>query len=209
MKTLGAVKSHLAKSTFCWLPPESVLTLAVGPFARTSTRSMTDTAAFRSPRLPTTLSRLDLAEMRQRDVVDDRAQHQQALRLPVLGQQRDAATNGGARRAEANAVVPRPGSRRLRHDPHRRSRARPRSGRCRSGRPGRGSRRRGCPTRRPGPPADARARVRRARRARPRAAAPSPERPAPSTARAWPTRAARGSPRPPARSARPCRREAR
>ena len=38
MKTSGRRNSHFAKSTFCWFPPESVFTAALGDRVRTSSR---------------------------------------------------------------------------------------------------------------------------------------------------------------------------
>ncbi|MEH3077806.1 MAG: hypothetical protein PGN11_14255 [Quadrisphaera sp.] len=45
--TRGSRSSHLAKSTFCWLPPESAPTGAVGSAARTSVLRATAPTASR------------------------------------------------------------------------------------------------------------------------------------------------------------------
>ena len=52
-ETRGGRNSNRANSTFCWLPPESVLTRAPGPVARTSTRSISVRADLRVRRSET------------------------------------------------------------------------------------------------------------------------------------------------------------
>ena len=112
-------------------------------------------SARRAPRVRravdrTTPSSRDLVEVRQRDVLDDRAQHQEPLPLAILGQHHDAAADRLPRRARAAAARPSTSTAPRRAiGRRRRSRARPRSGRCRSARRARRSRRRGSRTRRP------------------------------------------------------------
>ena len=50
MKTRGRRNSHFANSTFCWLPPESVLTRALFDRVRTSSRPISSEVRFRSER---------------------------------------------------------------------------------------------------------------------------------------------------------------
>ena len=96
MKTRGLVSSHLANSTFCWLPPESWRAWAKGPGARTFSRAMLRTPVstiFGRSSTPSRLAKRD--EHRQADVVDQRELRKDALLEAIAGEERDA---GGERR---------------------------------------------------------------------------------------------------------------
>ena len=90
ISTLGEPHSHFAKSAFCWFPPDRERTGAARLRARMSTLAgdLRDcaplaTAARRTARVD------NRREVRQRDVLPDRAAHQQPLILARLGQHRD------------------------------------------------------------------------------------------------------------------------
>ena len=152
----------------------------------------------------------DLTEMGQRDVVDDRAQHQQALCL--RGPPAAARCPRRSRRAASGCGARSPSSVDLAGV----GRSAPKIAlatsdrRCRSGRRGRRSRRRGRRTTRSSTAAGtATARAPRARPAHRRRAGLLREDQLHRTAEHGRRRGGRASPRPPALSARACRREAR
>ena len=139
--------SHLANSTFCWLPPESVVDRrARCRRARTSSRALSVVDGRRARRAA--LTHADRARPRRgragSSVLADRAEHQQALLLAALraASRCPGATACARRCAARTGAAVEHDRRRRRAGRRRRSRARPRCARCRRGRPGRRSRRR-------------------------------------------------------------------
>ena len=149
MKIRASVDSHLAISTFCWLPPDRNLSgCRVDGVAIASSRTRSATARRSSPPRTTVRAHANRAQRGQRHVRRDRELHQ---RLP------DGAGPPGAAPARPDRVA-RAGDRgprgrrarscRRRGGRRRRSSARPRCGRRRRGRraraprPGTGRRRR-------------------------------------------------------------------
>ena len=72
---------------------------------RTSTRSTSSSARRRSSPPQQVARRRDLAEVGEREVLADRAAHQEALGLAALGQQRDPVVDRLPRRADADLLA--------------------------------------------------------------------------------------------------------
>ncbi len=106
MMTLGCVASHLAITTFCWLPPDSVPTSWLSEAARRSSRSVY------VARQREFLGQLQeaglrgLAQRGQRDVLEDRQADDDALLAALLGHIDDAGVDrvGGRLRRDRLAV---------------------------------------------------------------------------------------------------------
>ena len=85
ISTAGWRPSHLASTTFCWLPPDSMDTGSVSRPYLTCSRAAQSAASARSaePRISPAFAQP--AERGQRHVLLDRHVHDQALLAPVLG----------------------------------------------------------------------------------------------------------------------------
>ena len=97
MRSFGSVASHLARTTFCWLPPERVATAspASAGLHLEALRPLGGDGAFAAA--------VDEAEpgqrvaQGQRRVAGDREVHDEALLAPVLGNEPHAGVDGGLR----------------------------------------------------------------------------------------------------------------
>ena len=105
--SLGAEASMRARSTFCWLPPESSATFWSGPdvLMRRRLDELGDAAR---PGVARTRSRAGRGAGRTAsdDVVPHRQVGHDALGLAVLGEQGDAGRDGGARAIPPRAAGP-------------------------------------------------------------------------------------------------------
>ena len=82
--TRGLRRSHLAITTFCWLPPESVPKTASGRRGRTSSRSIQSPTSARSPERSSSRSGVSLAlQVGQRAVLAHAQPDDRALAAPV------------------------------------------------------------------------------------------------------------------------------
>ena len=103
----GSVISHLAMTTFCWFPPESVETAS-------ERRADLDLKALRSPTstasasLPASMNGPNDSGLERSDgqIVGDRHRQHQPFRLAVLGNERDADVGrlGMGRRARPHSA---------------------------------------------------------------------------------------------------------
>ncbi len=94
MRTFGRAASQRARTTFCWLPPDSLPTSWSSEGVRTRSRS-TYSPAMRRSRPP--LHEVEAAEAtedRQRGILQDAADEDQALALAVLGREADPLADG-------------------------------------------------------------------------------------------------------------------
>ena len=135
--------SHLASSTFCWLPPDRLPTIwcTLGVAMRSSsTKLLASASALRSEKLA---PGRNLGKNRGGDVVDDVHAEEQAGRLAVLGHHADAGMLAVPRALRIDRPCRRCGSCRRAGGARRRSPRRIRCGPSRSGRRGRRSRRPG------------------------------------------------------------------
>ncbi len=91
ISTRGRVLSHLLRTIFCWLPPDSVDTGALTDAARILSRSLNAAAVASSSRRWTIPKRFEVArQRRQRDVRRDRLGEDQPEVVAVLGRVGDA-----------------------------------------------------------------------------------------------------------------------
>ena len=105
--------SHLASTTFCWLPPDSVDTGSVEP-RRLDLQPLASRSRADAP-LGAAEQQAEPAERPapgQRGVALDRQLHHQALLAPVLGHQREPGGDRGRGRAGRRAAGRRPAPRR-------------------------------------------------------------------------------------------------
>ena len=106
ISTRGAGISHLASSTFCWLPPDSVLVSCSIPVATTRIRPAKSSASFASARAIDHAEPVgEAAQHRQRLVRPDRELEHEPLVVAVLGQERDAELQGILRRARSDRAA--------------------------------------------------------------------------------------------------------
>ena len=108
MMIRGVGISHLASSTFCWLPPDSVPVTCSMPVATTRTRLAKSVGDLRLLALRSTSPSMPhkLAQHRQRRVGADRELQHQPLLVPVLRQERNAEPHRLARRARTLTARP-------------------------------------------------------------------------------------------------------
>ena len=133
--------SQRARTAFCWLPPERVRTGTDGLSGRSDSSRV---AALRRAQLGAPVDPAGACEAGQgghRDVAGDGLQHEQGLRLALLGGQPDSGADGGPYAAGASPAGRRRGRDRRRACGRRRSSPGSRSGRSRRVRRGRRSRR--------------------------------------------------------------------
>ena len=102
MRTFGLAASQRARTTFCWLPPESLPTSCSSDGVRIWSRlhELGDDAP-----LQPAAHEVEAAEAlqdRQRRVLEHAAHHDQALALAVLGGKADAVGDGIVRAAECS-----------------------------------------------------------------------------------------------------------
>ena len=103
MSSFGSIASHLASSTFCWLPPERLPTICRTPgvaMRSSSTKLLASASALASEKFT---PRRHLGEHRRGDVVDDVHAEEEAGRLAVLRHHADAGALAvpGARRSRS------------------------------------------------------------------------------------------------------------
>ena len=134
------VASHFDRTTFCWLPPDSVLTgwSKLRNFRRRRLRcGSTRPSSLRAHDQP---GHRRLADHRQGRVGEDGEVHDQALAEPVLRHVGDAGRHRGRRLGEGDLRPRRRRCARRSAGRCRTGRARPPCVRCRPARPARGSR---------------------------------------------------------------------
>ena len=129
----GRRASHLASTTFCWLPPESVQTGFVSRPYLSCSRGAQSAANRRSAAARDQPSRGARRERGERDVALDREVHHEPLLAAVLGHEPDPGRHRAPSASPAAARARRSPPRRRRSGRCRRSRARPRCGRRRRG----------------------------------------------------------------------------
>ena len=106
ISTRGAGISHLASSTFCWLPPESVLVELLDPGRDHAHPPGEVLGELRlGPAIDHAEPAGQPAQHRQRLVGPDRELEHEPLVVAVLGQQRDAELQRVPRRARANRAA--------------------------------------------------------------------------------------------------------
>ena len=133
IRTRGSVASHLARTTFCWLPPDRALDRLVDaghPDVQPGRVAVADAPL---PRLVDEQAREQPRQDRQRDVVGDREVEHQPFEVAVLRQ----VGHAGAPSPPTGSRTPRP-CRRAGRRPRRAGRCRTAPGRPRSDRPRRG-----------------------------------------------------------------------
>ena len=102
ISSLGLLASHLPTTTFCWLPPESLLTTCSPLVAMMLRRRIISAPMRRSDERSTTPKRVSVPRIGHRDVLADAHLADQALRAAVLGNVGDAQLHGLAGRVDAS-----------------------------------------------------------------------------------------------------------
>ena len=97
INTSGSVPSHLASTTFCWLPPESSRTGRLGWATLTVNRLIRSSDERSALGLARQDAVLHLLEQRQQQVLPHRVVQHQALLAAVLRDQRETGGDGPLR----------------------------------------------------------------------------------------------------------------
>ena len=108
MRTVGFDASHLASTTFCWLPPERAATIWSTPVIFTLNCSVYSSATARSADARTRSRGKSRGRIGRVTFCGDREAQHEALLVPVLGQVGDPGVHRSRRAGEAHGRPPKP-----------------------------------------------------------------------------------------------------